>query len=257
MRFIVQDPDSFNENFAVTLKKSNTILIALFLILFFSVLVYFVISYTSIKKLIPGYPKNGDNVEYITSKTSELENENKNRELWIKNLQEILTNNDSIHLRDIIDTLTIDSTIDYKNIFFERPIEDSLLRIKIKNYNELNQNTVVKSLLTSALEFKKPYNNKIIRTNQGEINQATYKAKRKTPIKASMDGIIVSKTKRTLILQHSNNFISIYKNCKDINGKIGEELEKGNEIGFAADSVFHFQIWYKGNSVPVETYQNL
>ena len=111
--------------------------------LIFGFIIYMIISFTSLKKFIPGYPQNVTEV-YEKNKANilnfnKIEQENKNRELWIANLVTILSDNDSIHFRDVVDSIQNDSTFDYKSIVFERSKEDSILREKVELEKNLDQ----------------------------------------------------------------------------------------------------------------------
>lgn len=260
-KFILQNPLTFEEKFSLSIKNRNTILIGITLVLLIGFIVYLILSYTSLKRFIPGFPKNASELYEIDRNNQnilvELNSKNRNRELWINNLQNILNEEDSILLKDVKDTLIKDTNFDYKKVVFERIKEDSILRNKVAEYNTSNQNSIVRSILLSVLKYKKPHDGKIISKGSGKLHQATFAAKYKSKVRAAMEGTVISKSKKTLVLQHNNNMVSVYKNFTKISPKIGEQLSKGSKIGIVRDTIFQFQIWYNGASVPVETYENL
>ena len=260
-KLILQDPKTFEEKFALSINNRNSILVGTASILLFGFVVYLVISYTALKRFIPGFPKNASELYEIDKnnqmKINELDTKNKNRALWITNLQNILNEKDSILLNDINDTLIKDTTFDYKTVIFERIKEDSILRKKVEKQNSSNQNSIVRSILVSVLKYKKPHEGKIIRRKIGMLHQATFQAQYKSKVRTAMEGTVISKSKNSLVLQHKNNIVSVYRNFTDVSAKIGEELIGGSKIGIVKDSVFQFQIWYNGASVPVENFENL
>lgn len=260
-KFILLNPKTFEEKFALSISNRNSILLGTAFVLLFSFIIYLVLSYTSLKRFIPGFPKNASELYEIDQsnqkKINELDSKNKNRDLWIANLQNILNENDSILLKDIGDTLIKDTNFDYKSVVFERIKEDSLLRKKVEDYNTSNQNTIVKSILVSVLKYKKPHEGKIIGRRRGKLNQATFEARYKSKVRTAMEGTVISKSKNSLVVQHQNNIVSVYKNFTDVTPRIGETLDGGEKIGIVKDSIFQFQIWYKGNSVSVQTYEDL
>ncbi|MDA9262202.1 M23 family metallopeptidase [bacterium] len=260
-KLILQDPKTFEEKFALSINNRNSILVGTAIVLIFGFIVYLVISYTSLKKFIPGYPKNASELFEIDksnlNKINELETKNTNRDLWITNLQNILNEEDSILLKDINDTLIKDSTFDYKKVIFERIKEDSILRKKVENYNNTNQNSIIRSILISILKYEKPHDGKITGRKEGSLNQASFKARYKSKVRAAMEGTVISKSENSLVLQHQNNIVSVYKNFTDVTPKIGQVLNKGIKIGIVKDSVFQFQIWHNGVSIPVEAYEDL
>jgi len=260
-QFIIQDPDSFVQRFSLVISKRNTIVFGTVILLFFSFLIYLVIAYTSIKNFIPGYPSQGSKLYHMDKQNqvfvSNLEKENRNRDLWIKNLEEILNDTDSISLSGIKDTLKKDSTFDYKSIVFQRIQEDSILRDKVDKFNTTNRNSIVKSILISVLDYSPPHKGKIIAKKRKKLNEATFKSRYKEKVKASMDGVVVGSTKRSLIVQHSNNIVGVYSNFDNSSTSVGDEISKGKNLGQVRDSVFRFQLWYNGESVPVEAYEDI
>ena len=260
-KLILQDPKTFEEKFALSINNRNSILVGTGIVLLFGFIVYLVISYTSLKKFIPGFPKNVSELYEIDKnnqiKINELDAKNKNRELWIANLQNILNEEDSILLKDINDTLIKDSTFDYKKVIFERIKEDTILRRKVEQHNNSNQNPIVRSILVSVLKYEKPHEGKIIGRKTGKLHQANFQARYKSKVRTAMEGTVISKSKNSLVIQHQNNIVSVYRNFTDISPSIGEELIGGSKIGIMKDSIFQFQIWYNGVSVPVETFEDL
>lgn len=260
-KFILQDPKTFEEKFALSISKRNTLFVSLFLILLFSFLVFLVISYTGLKTYIPGFPKNASEI-YELDKTNqerliEFESETRNRELWIANLQSILNNEDTLSIDKLNDFIKKDSSFDYKSIVFERSKIDSILREKDKAYNTTNQNSIAKSILVSVLKFQLPHDGNISKTKQGSLNTATFNVRYKSDVKMAMEGKVISKGKNSIVLQHQNNMVSVYNNLTRIKPKVGETVSQGKVIGIVPDSVFRFQIWYKGETIPVDVYRDL
>ena len=60
---------------------------------------------------------------------------------------------------------------------------------------------------------------------------------------------IVSKTKKSAVIQHANNMVSIYKNCLTLQLNEGDNISRGKQIGVVTDSVFHFELWHNGKSI--------
>lgn len=260
-KLILLNPKTYEEKFALSINNRNSILVGIALTLFFGFVVYLIISYTSLKRFIPGFPKNASELYEIDKnnqiKINELDAKNKNRELWITNLQNILNEEDSILLEDINDTLIKDSTFDYKKVVFERIKEDSALRKKVAEYNSSNKNSIARSILVSVLKYEQPHKGKIIGRKIEKLHQATFKARYKSKVRTAMEGTVISKSDNSLVLQHQNNIVSVYQNFTDISPKIGDELSRGIKIGVVKDSIFQFQIWYNGVSVSVKIYENL
>ena len=257
-RFIIQNPKTFEQKFALTISKRNTILIVSAIVLIFSFIVYLVISYTSIKNFIPGYPSKGSELFRLDKENqaniTKIHEQNKARELWINNLRSILNEEDSIFFTDIKDTLLKDSNFDYKKVVFERIKEDSILRKKVELQGE---NRILYNLLSESMEFDLPLNKDFKTVEKEETKYIKFSTKSKSKIKASLDGKVINTSPYSVVLHHRNNILTVYENIEGINLEVGEILEKGKTLGTTTDSVFFFQLWYNGESVSGDFIKNL
>lgn len=248
----VSDPSSFQPKFAIVLSKGAYILVLFSTFLLIMMLAYLIISYTSLKYLIPGYPTiaNREEVYRIDQKNmellGELEEQAKNRDLWIQNLQAILMDNDAHLLSDVVDSIKVDSS--YRNIIFQRPIEDSFLRSEVKAEEELIKRNELKGLLNKQnflipveyIKHQRSYNSSLFLT---EINST---------IISCMKGVVIGRDNQSVIIQHTDDLVSLYKNCGDIQLNVGEEVSRGKELGIVRDSVFMFELWHKGKPVDIK-----
>ena len=141
---------------------------------------------------------------------NKIEQDNKNRELWIENLSAILSGTDTILFRDVVDSIKNDSTFDYKNIVFERSKEDSILRNNVELENKLSQNSIVKKLLFDNMNFQSPNSGEIKSKTNGNLNEITYLSNRESAINSSMKGVVISLVDKNIMIQHNNDFISVY-----------------------------------------------
>ncbi len=252
-KVVISNPSSFQEKFAITLSRSGYILVIFLSILLIAFITYLTISYTSLRKYIPGYP-DIDNIDQILETDKEnlslinsVDQQNKQRDLWIKNLQNILSNNDSVLLPQVKEQLTNDS-LDYKNIIFERSLADSLLRKKVEIEEKLIKQNEIKGILRS-LNFLSPVEGNPSAFGGSNSFGVKYKTLMNTSVQSCMKGVVISTSKNMATIQHSENLISIYKSCTDLTVKPGDEISRGKEIGNTLDSTFHFELWHKGKPV--------
>lgn len=251
-RIVISNPSTFQQKFAVNLTKGAYFSLLAVIVLIIAVLTYLVISYTSLKKFIPGYP-NVENAEmvYETDQAnimylSEVESATKQRDLWIKNLQNILSGNDSLFISHVVDSIKSDSN--YKNIVFERPIEDSLIRVEVEQEDKLIKEDEIKGMLKRS-NFLIPvsYNH-----FSSSSRTTTFLTQFDAPILSCMQGSVISKTNNMILVQHSDDFLSIYKNCRNVNVKIGDQINRGKEIATVRDSVLSFELWHEGKPINIK-----
>ena len=260
-KFILQDPVSFEQKFSLTLTKSSTLLVGLALFLIIGTIFYFVISYTSLRNFIPGFPKNASELYEIDKENQEkvilLEQKTASRNKWITNLQSILNNKDTITLLDIDELIKSDSTVDYKNIIFERSQEDSILRKRIANQKLNGSDKLVRNILKNLMNFEQPLPGEMSSTENQGLNETFYKAKYKSQVKSSMEGVVISKTSNSIFIQHPHNVISAYYDLSEIKPTIGSDIYKGDKIGIMRDTALRYQLWYKGKTIPSSIYSDL
>lgn len=255
---LISNPSSFEQKFSITLSRISYIVITFVAFLLLALTIFLVISYTSLKQYVPGYPNTENTLKVLEADHNNLElltniqKENYHRSLWIKNLKKILNNDDSMLLDSLKPQINKDSA-NYKNLIFERPIEDSILRERITDENILIEENAIEGLL-KKLNFTPPVYGDYIQTKPAfgiylktELNES---------IRAPMKGIVVATTSNIAVIQHPNNIVSVYKNCLTLNLSEGENITRGKQIGVVADSVFHFELWYNGKSVNPKKYLN-
>lgn len=255
-RFIVQNPISFQQKFSLTLTNRNAIIVGTGLVLFFTAIVFLVISFTSLKNLIPGYPSKGSELFRIDKenqrKLQELTDENKSRELWINNLQNILNEKDSISFNTINESLKLDSSFNYKSIYFERTIEDSILREKTKFQESEGKFSLAKMILKDIHSFELPVNGKVEEVSSKTVRSWNIRCKKRENILNTMEGTVVFQSENSLVIHHNHELVSTFTGISQIKAKIGQHVEQGDRLGSTTDTTLLFQLFYKGESLPLE-----
>ena len=259
-RFIIQNPISFQQKFSLTLTKRNTVLVGTVLVLFFAAIVFLVISFTSLKNLIPGYPSKGSELFRIDKenqrKLQELTDENKSRELWISNLQNILNEKDSISLNTINKSLKLDSNFNYNSIYFERTREDSILRVKTKLQENEGKFSLAKMILKDIHSFELPVNGKVEEVSSKTLKSWNIRCKKRENVLNTMDGTVVFLNENSLVIHHNHELVSTFTGISKIKAEIGQHVEQGDRLGSTADTTLLFQLFYKGESLPLEVLKN-
>ena len=81
------------------------------------------------------------------------------------------------------------------------------------------------------------------------------------PIKACLDGTVIVSgwipgEGNMLIIQHNNDFISVYKHCSVLLRKQGQKILTGDPVGIVGNTGentsgphLHFELWQKGNAL--------
>ena len=235
-----------------TLLATYTILILFFFFL--------VVKYTSIGNLFfdgassVSVNQVNDNSNAIDSLKSQTES----TQLYLDDLKKIL--NDEPFEDSLLINLDDSTLLNYQGNF-DKSVEDSLLRLKIENADkpipEIHYDfffAPVKGTISQSFNPKKSHFG---------IDVVTAEA---APIKSCLEGTVVfaswtSNDGDIIIIQHNNEYISVYKHCSSLLKKTGDKIQSGDPVAIVGNSGkhtsgphLHFELWKKGTPLNPQDY---
>ena len=263
-RFVIISDDSFEEKLSIKLNRLN--ILALFgsfvFVSFFAAML--LITYTPLKEYIPG--KSTTEVQKslieLSMKSDSLEKTLIGRQIYLQNLKKIINGDDLIVAK---------KTEKIKNpqaeISFQKSIEDSLLRIVVEGEDK-SSITFNKEKNNEVLMFFTPLNGNI--TDRFSVKKHHFGidlvAKEKSRIAAVLEGTVIlsnwnSETGYVIVVQHKNDYISLYKHNSVLLKNVGDFVGTGDHIAIIGNSGelstgphLHFELWHKGIPVNPENY---
>ena len=168
-----------------------------------------------------------------------------------------------------VDLSNSDSLLDRKQVDFTKSKHDSILRTLI----ELEEQQTIAEI---SGEGKKKQNMSFFMPVKGMVTGAydvnsghlgiDIAAKDGEPILATLAGTVIlatwsSETGNVIQVQHSDNFISIYKHNSALLKKVGDKVVAGEPIAiignsgeFTTGTHLHFELWHNGAPVNPESY---
>jgi murein DD-endopeptidase MepM/ murein hydrolase activator NlpD len=269
-RLIIYNDNTFEEVGYIRLKGFNLLWIMGALGTTLVVLTVILISYTSVRELLPDYPSSKLHRIVVMNalKLDSLEHEIEIRDKYFATLNNIISGKNTSE--DI--TSNID-TIRSKNIKFSKSNNDSAFRKQIEREEQFNLNYAANpkqqsSANLSQIHFFTPLRGVITNTFNPVINHygVDIVAGPNEVIKAVLEGtvIISSWTLETgyiIEVQHDNNLVSVYKHNAEVFKKVGSHVEAGEAIAIVGNSGelttgphLHFELWYNGNPINPEDY---
>ena len=268
-RIVVLDDDLFEEKFSIKVSyiKLTTVFLA---ILFLTIPVsIFIIGATPLREYIPGYGDIGikDSLMSVQAKFDELNEELEKNDAYVKNISNILQGKTT----EIPLSMKRDTTTDISKIKLDPGPNDSSLRMQMEIRDRyklfLKDNTVptnnnasfffftpVKGMVTTSINLAQGHYGVDIAGKENEI------------IKATMDGTVIfagysSADGYVIQVQHTNNFISIYKHNSDLTKKVGDYVKAGEPIAIIGNTGessngmhLHFELWYNGSPLNPQDY---
>ena len=260
--------DTLEERFTFRLSRMNVFIALGILTIILIFLTSILIAFTPLREYSPGYTSVGltKKLYILQLRTDSIERDLVKKERFIQNLKDVINGKDLTENQPLVrDTLNR-----YSNIKITRSREDSLLRMDVESqtkYNLYKMETMEsvnqkKSSVGSVLFFT-PL--KGIITNEFNPAQKHYGvdivSKQNEAVKSVLDGTVIFanwtlETGYVIIIQHSQNIISVYKHNSVILKKAGEYVRAGEPIAIVGETGelitgphLHFELWNDGTPV--------
>ena len=276
-RIIVLDIDNYEEKRSYTTSKFNLFVISTFCVIVLGFLAFTLISYSSLKTLIPGYPNPTQQQQLkdkniiIDQKLSELIEKTEKEKVYINNVLEILNGNIPLDEKDTNWTKIKTNISPTQNEI--SPSEKSI-REKVQNREKFDVDVIpggaLKSEVLPQLLLFPPIKGEI--TNKMNISNGHFGvdviAPKNEAVSSILNGTIVyqnwSPTDGHVVhIQHKKNLLSIYKHNSEILKKIGDFVESGEPIAIVGNSGehstgphLHFELWHNGYPLDPEKFIN-
>jgi len=269
-RLIIYNDDTLKEVGFMRLTGFNFLWVLGLVTVVMSGLVYVLIAYTSIREFIPDYPDSNLRrmIIHNSQLVDSLEMEIQKRDRFFQNMSNIISGRDPL---DVGVGSPDDSIHEVKNINLSKSERDSLMRVELEQEEQLNlavsSNASKQEENSNTLFFYKPVNGVI--TNLFDAAQKHYGidivSKPNELVKSVLDGTVVMatwtiETGHVVYVQHSQDFISVYKHNSEILKREGTKVRAGEPVAVIGNSGeystgphLHFELWKNG--VPVDPQQ--
>ncbi len=273
-RLVAMKQDTFEEVRAYNLTLKSIYLIGAGILGLTCLLCILLISFTPLRKLIPGYGDIREHKEIyqLYTQIEAMEKELQNHRTYSESFKRILVGDAETEeqIQNEIPEIIPDSLLNISRIK-----EDSLLRSEIeqdlKRENQstnINKRTLTPNFSLEQMLFIPPIRGSI---SEGYMPDKKHygldvMAPKNTPVKAIMDGFVITsdwtlETGNTLGIQHANNVISFYKHNSALLKKSGDFVKAGEAIAIIGNTGtlssgphLHFELWYDGKPVDPSKY---
>ena len=276
-RIIILDIDNYEEKRSYTTSKFNVFVLLSFFTILLGFLTFALISYSSLKNLIPGYPNPTQQQEIknksivIDQKLTELLSKTEKEKSYINNVMQILNGSIPIDEKDTSWKKIKPSTNTNTN---EISTSEKSMREKVQNREKFDIDIIpgggLKSEVLPELLLFPPIKGEI--TNIMNISSGHYGvdiiAPKNEAVSSILKGTIIyhnwSPTDGHVVhIQHKKNLISIYKHNSEILKEIGDFVESGEPIAIVGNSGehstgphLHFELWHNGYPLDPEIFIN-
>ena len=266
-RLVILNEDTFEERFAIKLTRLNVFVltsISAILLIFFTTLL---IAFTPLREYIPGYSsaRLKKKASLLNYKTDSLVRELELNRKYYASIRKVLTG-DVASVEFNRDSIINLAQNDIDALEVEKNKEDSILREKVDKEDKYN-------LFESTID---PSNFVLFPPVSGTISE-NYNIKERhyavdvvvptsTPVKAVADGTVIFaewtvETGYVVILEHTQELISVYKHNSAITKSQGDLVKAGEVIAMSGNTGelstgphLHFELWSKGYPINPTNY---
>ena len=269
VRILIISKETYEEKRAFDVSLIMILVYSLFTFLILTLLTYMIVSATSLRYLIPGYPNTVDTerMEQIDKnnliKLEEYEAKINRYDEYFHNLSVILNGGD-IKDEAITKKDTLPQNNPTHNYNFKPTKNDSLLRLKIDEREKydisiFSASNRIDEKLNGVLFFS-PLKGEI--TNRFDLKKGHYGidviASNNEAVKAILNGTVVyadwtPENGHVIQSQHAQNLVSIYKHNSFLLKKTGDLVKAGDAVAIVGNSGelstgphLHFELWHNG-----------
>ncbi len=230
------------------------------------------ISLTSLREFIPGYPSAESRRTLIqnTIKLDSLQNEVNLWRLQLTNIQRIVTGKEPIKVDSILTIARSQDSLLKENTAFAK--NDSMLRNSVFKEEQFNISSGKNRIQQiEGLHFFPPVRGMVTQEYNASINHPyiDIAAPENSVVSSVLDGTVIfadySEQNGYIIqIQHSNDLVSIYKHNAKLLKKAGDTVSAGSPISLVGNTGklstaahLHFELWHKGKPINPADYIKL
>jgi len=230
------------------------------------ILVTLLISFTSLREFIPGYPSPDERLLIVRNAqlTDSLMVEIESQYRFVQNMQARLSGEEPEQVEGADDKDKKNSTSETREqIQFKKSEEDAAFRKTIEKAEKFNLSVKQPSARVVSLEntfFFSPIKGMVVNAfgdSKGHYGVDVVAAPG-ARVSAIMDGTVIFsgwtvETGYVLQIQHPNNLISFYKHNEQLLKEVGQTVKSGEAIARVGNSGelttgphLHFELWHNG-----------
>lgn len=278
-RLVVMNNETFKEVGSYKLTLLN-LYIALCTLLFIgAALVFVLIFFTPVKRLVPGYQDIKGHSEFIR-----VERRLRNLEQEVNAYKEYTAKfTNLLNAPDDQDQGTASAQVVQPPVFVDEDIPESVepTYVPTQRTEDMAQGSLKSASSPPAIpvavdESQLLYSTYFVPPASGEISAGFAPEKKhygtdvlapkNTPIKAAMDGYVISsdwtvETGNSIGIQHANNIITFYKHNSQLLKKAGDYVKAGEAIAIIGNTGtlssgphLHFELWFQGKPLDPTAY---
>ncbi|MBO7494979.1 MAG: M23 family metallopeptidase [Salinivirgaceae bacterium] len=262
-RITILNNRTLKEVWNTVLSLRGMIVVALLAVVLLVGIGVSLISFTPLRKYVPGYPSDNERFLLIDNymKVDSLEKVLSQSDLYFDNLQSILVGkNTKPHFIDRDSIKNSDSKTAMQHIRFDSSLYKQIDEDQFNIHYVDDERTLPTALSTVKIHFYCPLKGDITNPHSPETGHygVDIVSDAKDPILSVLDGTVIMagwtlEAGYVIVVQHRNNIVSQYKHNSFLLKKIGDHVRAGEPLGFLGNTGeyttgphLHFELWQNG-----------
>ncbi len=265
-KLTIINENTLEEIVGIHVSKLNGLSVLLSVLVVLFLIASCIIAFTPLRNYLPGYMNSEVRNQIVENalRVDSLQQLVERQNLYIMNIQDIFSG------RVQIDSVqTLDSLVTARqDTLMERTKREEEFRRQYEESEKYNLTTIASQPDVNGFIFYRPTRGMV--SDHFDVEKKHFgtdiAANPNESILATMDGTIVLSTYTTetgylIIVQHNQDFVSVYKHCGSLLKKEGDRVKGGEAIALVGNSGtlstgphLHFELWYKGRPINSEKY---
>ncbi len=268
-RFSIFNDTTHEEVFSFRAYGAYSIIALVFMVAVIIVSVALLISFTSLRELIPGYPT-AQNRQELVQNAIRIDSLQREVDVWrlqLANIQRIAVGEKPLHLDSMLNLHTGADTVVKVDGDFAK--DDSLLRATVLREEQFDLSYKQQKIeQIEGLHFFPPLKGVVTQefSIAADHPYLDIAAPENTVVSAILNGTVIfagwdDATGYTLHLQHDNNLVSVYKHNSKLLHNERDKVTAGTPVALVGNTGtlsnaphLHFELWHKGEPIDPAQY---
>lgn len=265
-KLTILNENTLEEVVGLHVSKLNGISVLLSALTVLFLIAALIITFTPLRNYLPGYMNSEIRAQVVDNalKADSLQQLLERQNLYITNIRDILKGEvkaDTVHSIDSLTALRGDSLM-------ERTRREEAFRKQYEEQERYNLTNPATSANNDNLIFFRPTRGMVTSSFNADLKHygTDIAANPGESVVSTLDGVVVlstytAETGYLVVVQHNREFLSVYKHCKSLLRREGEQVKAGEVIALTGNSGelttgphLHFELWHGGRPVNPEHY---
>lgn len=265
-KLTIINENTLEEVVGLRVSKLNGISVLLSVLTVLFLTAALIISLTPLRNYLPGYMNSEVRAQVVENalRVDSLQQMVDRQQLYIMNIRDIFQGKikaDTIHSIDSLTNIREDSLM-------ERTQRENDFRKQYEETEKYNLTSITARPDADGLIFYRPTNGMISAGFNAEMKHfgTDIAANAGESVLATLDGTVIlstytAETGYLIEIQHSQDFVSVYKHCGSLLKQEGDAVKGGEAIALVGNTGqlttgphLHFELWHKGRAINPELY---